>query len=69
MRDLDRTLAFTALLNLSPEFAESTAMRGSLTITLFLEEYYEWLDGRPFVAGRDDIYSFAKRWVKDNKEA
>ncbi len=67
MRDLDRTLAFTALLDLSPAFRELSLDAGSGTITRFLDEYYEWLDGRPFVAGRDDIYSYAKLWLKDNK--
>lgn len=68
MRDLDRSLAFTALLELSPEFARMEVSAGSALITRMLEDYYAWLDEPrqarvPFTAGVHDIWSYARTWI------
>lgn len=68
MRDLDRSLAFTALLELSPEFAKGEAGAGGAIITRMLEEYYAWLDEPkqarvPFTAGVHDIWAYARTWI------
>lgn len=68
MRDLDRTLAFTALLDQSQEFRDGEAGAGGAIITRMLEDYYAWLEEPkqarvPFTAGVHDIYAFARSWI------
>ncbi len=68
MRDLDRSLAFTALLDQSQEFRDGEAGAGCAIITRMLEDYYAWLDEPkqarvPFTAGVHDIYAFARSWI------
>lgn len=67
MRMLDRSLAFTALLELSPEFRDMEVNAGSALITRLLEEYYEWLDEALardlFRAGVHDIFTYARSWI------
>lgn len=63
---LDRSLAFSALLELSPEFAAGDS-RDSTAVTRLLDEYYEWLDEKLardlFRAGVHDIYTYARTWL------
>ena len=68
MRDLDRSLAYTALREHSQEFCALDLNGGSATITRFLEEYYAWLDEPkqaqvPFTAGVHDIFTYARSWL------
>lgn len=72
---LDRSLAWTALFELSPEWREMELGAGSAVVTRFLEEYYAWLDEKLardlFRAGVHDIYTYARAWLAQgnlNKE-
>ena len=56
---LDRSVAFTILLDLSPAYADSTTDDGDL-ITEFLEDWY----ADPGL----DMYAFGKVWVADLEE-
>jgi hypothetical protein len=53
---IDRSAAFTALLDLSPEFGRSD--NGGQTITRMLTDYYE--------SGQTDMYAFTKGWLADH---
>lgn len=63
---IDRSLAFTALHDLKPWFRRLSMNAGSEVITLFLEDFYRYRDGRREAAGPDakpwTIYEYAGRW-------
>lgn len=58
---LDRSAAFSALLDLSPEFGETKASRGSEIITLFLADFYDQPEA-------PSMYDYAKIWLEENPQ-
>src|SRR5258708_31309309 len=53
---LDRSAAFTALLELDPEgFAKSSDPESTKTITTFLEDFYE--------SGATNLYTYCREWL------
>ncbi len=60
MEDLSRSLAFTALLNLSPEFGKMTDPQSTRLITLLVCDFR--------LSGQTNMYDYAARWVVINRE-
>jgi hypothetical protein len=59
---LDRSLAFTALLDLDPEgFGKSSDPEGAQTITTFLGDFYD--------SGARNMYTYAQSWLSERREA
>lgn len=57
---VDRSLAFTALLDLSPEFGRMDLDRSGGEITRFLADYYE--------SGQTNMYAYARGWLRMQQE-
>jgi len=65
MGGLERSCAFTALLDNSPAFARADDRDGSI-VTRFLNDYAGWLNDRAVKMGKTDIYTFSKFWAKQH---
>jgi hypothetical protein len=68
MGGMERSLAFTALLDVSRDFRDLESREGTEAITQFLEDYAKFFgvygrDGRVEM-GKTDIYTYARIWVK-----
>jgi hypothetical protein len=61
---MERSLAFTALLDLSKTFGDLEMHQGSEVITEFLADYH----AQPVGESLPDIYSYAKTWLADRDD-
>jgi hypothetical protein len=67
MMDLDRSLAFTALHDVSPEFRALPLLAGAEAITDFLEDHGQFVrlySHGKVVMGKTDMHTYARVWVK-----
>jgi hypothetical protein len=60
-RPLDRSAAFTALLELSADFRQSDMAQGSETVSRFLADFY--------ASGAPNMYRYARAWVPAHQAA
>lgn len=61
---MERSLAFTALLDLSETFGKVEARAGSEVITAFVRDYND----QPVTAILPTMYSYAKTWLADHND-
>jgi hypothetical protein len=55
---LDRSLAFTALLETDPSFRQTDMQQGSAQVTRLLTDYY--------ASGETDMYTYTKNWLPEH---
>lgn len=66
-QNIDRSLAFTALHDVSEEFRALPLLEGSEAISAFLEDhacYVRLYSGGVVKAGKTDMHTYARIWVK-----
>jgi hypothetical protein len=67
MMDLDPSLAFTALHDVSPEFRQLGMAETSTAITAFLADHKQYVaiySNGVVKAGKTDMHTYARIWVK-----
>ena len=61
-----RSLAFTALLDVSPEFRRTPMAQGSQDITQFIEDHRALVAEHGFKMGVTDMHTYAKTWAQSH---
>ena len=63
---LARSLAFTALLDVSPEFRRTPMAQGSQDITEFIEDHRALVAEYGLKMGVTDMHTYAKTWAQSH---